>query len=173
MFVEGRIQAQRFAVAAVGPQLLAQAPAVIGNQGVGCLENAGGGAVVLLQADHLGIREIGAVLMNILDFRPAPAVNRLVVVAHHHQALAALGQQAQPGVLHGVGVLELVDQQVPESALIVFEQARVITPQVQGAQQQFGEVDDPGTLAGGFIGFIDRTHGCQEQVATGLDVLRA
>ncbi|MNE96363.1 hypothetical protein D3C80_1945580 [compost metagenome] len=75
--------------------------------------------------------------------------------------------------MHGVGVLELVDQQVPESALIVFEQARVITPQVQGAQQQFGEVDDPGTLAGGFIGFIDRTHGCQEQVATGLDVLRA
>jgi hypothetical protein len=109
---------------------------------------------------------------DVLDFRAAPAVDRLVVVAHHHQAVATLGQQAQPGVLHGVGVLELVHQNVPEALLIVRQQARVIAPQVEGAQQQFGEVDDAGAQAGGLVGFIDAAHGGQEQVAAGLNVLR-
>lgn len=62
--------------------------------------------------------------MNVLDFRAAPAVDRLVVVADHHQAVATLAKQAQPGVLHGVGVLELVHQNMPEAFLIMREQAR-------------------------------------------------
>ncbi|MNH08263.1 hypothetical protein D3C79_676740 [compost metagenome] len=55
----------------------------------------------------------------------------------------------------------------------MLQQARVVAPQVQGAQQQLGEVDDPGALAGGLVGFVDAAHGAQVQVATGLDVLRA
>ncbi len=46
--------------AAVGPQLLAQAPGVVGDQRVGGLEDVGGGAVVLLQADGLGAGEVAA-----------------------------------------------------------------------------------------------------------------
>ncbi|MNV86012.1 hypothetical protein D3C71_1800090 [compost metagenome] len=75
--------------------------------------------------------------------------------------------------MHGVGVLELVYQNVPEALLIVSEQAWVIAPQIECAQQQFGEVDDTGTQAGGLVGLIDTAHGCQEQVAAGLNVLRA
>ncbi|MNM52321.1 hypothetical protein D3C81_633980 [compost metagenome] len=111
--------------------------------------------------------------MDVLDLGAAPAVNRLVVVADHHQAVATLGQQSQPGVLHGVGILELVDQHMAEAPLVVFEQAGVVAPQVQGAQQQLGEVDDAGALAGCLVGFIDAAHGAQEQVTTGLDMLRA
>ena len=33
-------------------------------------------------------------LLDILDLRAAPAVDRLIVIADHHQAVAALGQQA-------------------------------------------------------------------------------
>ncbi|MNC08135.1 hypothetical protein D3C75_557090 [compost metagenome] len=173
MLVVGRVQGQWFAFAHVGPQFLAQAPAVVGDQRVGRLEDAAGGAVVLLQADHLGVGEVGSVLVNVLDLGTAPAVDRLVVIAHRHQAVTAARQQAQPGVLHGVGILELVHQHVAEASLIVLQQARVVTPQVQGAKQQLGEIDDTGALASLLVGRIDLAHGRQEQVAPRLDMLRA
>ena len=172
VLVEGGVQADRLAVAAVGPQLLAEAPVVVGDQRVGGLEDAGGGAVVLLQADQLGIGEVATELLDVLDLGAAPAVDRLVVVADHHQALAALGEQAQPGVLHGVGVLELVDQDVAEALLVVRQQVGLVAPQVQRAQQQLGEIDHSGARAGVFIGLVDLQHGGEEQVAAGLDILR-
>ncbi len=49
----------------------------------------------------------------------------------------------------------------------------MVAPQVQAAQQQLGEVDDPGALAGLLVGGIDVAHGRQEQVAPGLDMLWA
>ncbi|MNM43662.1 hypothetical protein D3C81_545430 [compost metagenome] len=173
VFVVGGIQRQWFAFAHVGPQLFAQAPAVVGDQRVGRLEDAAGGAVVLLQADHLGVGEVGRVLVDVLDLGAAPAVDRLVVIADRHQAVATCREQAQPGVLHGVGVLELVHQHMAEAPLVVLQQARMVAPQVQGTQQQFGKIDDAGTVAGLFIGAVDIAHGRQEQVATRLDVLRA
>ncbi|RMR60167.1 hypothetical protein ALP84_05238 [Pseudomonas cichorii] len=173
VFVEGGIQVDQIAIAHVGPQLFAQATAVIDDQAVGSLENACRRAVVLLQTDDFGIREVRRVLMNVLDLRATPAINGLVVIAHHHQAVAALGQQSQPGVLHGVGVLEFVHQHMAEAPLVVRQQAGMIAPQVQRTQQQFGEVDDAGALAGDFIGFVDRLHGGQEQIAAGLDMFGA
>ncbi len=53
------------------------------------------------------------------------------------------------------------------------QQARVIAPQVESAQQQLGEVDDAGPLAGDLVGFVDAFHGGQEQVAAGLNMFRA
>ncbi|KPZ19749.1 Uncharacterized protein ALO56_05260 [Pseudomonas viridiflava] len=172
VFVEGGIQADQLAVADIGPQLFAQATAVVDDQAVGRFEDARRGAVVLLQTNDLSVREVGGILVNVLDLRAAPAVDGLIVVADHHQAVATLSQQTQPGVLHGVGVLEFVHQHVAEAALIVRQQTGVVAPQVERAQQQFGEVDHAGTLAGRLIGFIDAAHGGQEQVAAGLNVLR-
>ncbi|MNZ35787.1 hypothetical protein D3C78_531910 [compost metagenome] len=60
-----------------------------------------------------------------------------------------------------------------EAPLVVLQQARAVAPEVEGAQQQFGEVDHPGARAGGLVGFVDLQHGAEEQVAAGLDVLRA
>ena len=173
MLVEGGVQGQRLAITDVGAQLLAEAPLVVGDQRVGGIEDVGRGAIVLLQTDDLGIGEIAVELLDVLDLRPAPAVDRLIVVTHHHQALATLGEKAQPGVLHGVGVLELVDQDMAEAALVMLQQAGIVAPQVEGAQQQFGEVNDAGTRASGLVGFIDAAHGGEEQVAAGLDALRA
>lgn len=92
VLVERGVQAQRLAVLAVGPQLLAQASLIVGDQGVGGLEDRRGGTVVLLQADHLGVGEVVAELLDVLDPCATPAVDRLVVVADHHQAVAALGE---------------------------------------------------------------------------------
>ena len=135
MFIKGGVEADRLALAAFGPQFLTETALVVGDQGVSGLEDASGGAVVLLEADGYGVLEVFAELVEILHPSAAPAVDRLVVVAHHHQTVAAFGQQAQPGVLHGVGVLELVHQDVPEAALVVIQQAWVIAPEVQRAQQ--------------------------------------
>ena len=170
VLVEGSVQADRLALAAGGPEFLAEATLVVGDQRVGGLEDAGGGAVVLFQADGFGIREVGAELVQVLDARAAPAVDRLVVVADHHQALATLGQQPQPGVLDGVGVLELIHQHMAEASLVVLEQAGVVAPQIQRTQQQLGEVDDASAGAGLFIGFVDLQLCGEEQITAGLDV---
>jgi hypothetical protein len=52
---------------------------------------------------------------------PRKRVDALVVVAdaEHGCLRAAAGQQLQPAVLQHVGVLELVDQDVAEAALVV------------------------------------------------------
>ncbi|CAI8916143.1 hypothetical protein EMIT0196MI5_30307 [Pseudomonas sp. IT-196MI5] len=171
MFVERGVQIDRFAFAAIGPEFFAQAPGVVGDQGVGSLQDTRGGAIVLFQTNGFGVGEVFGILVDVLDFRAAPAVNRLVIVAHHHQAVAALGQQAQPGVLHGVGVLELVHQNVPEALLIVRQQPRMVPPQIESTQQQLGEVDNACAQASGLVGFINAAHGRQEQVAAGLNVL--
>ena len=74
--------------------------------------------------------------------------------------------------MNGVGVLELVHENVPETLLIVRQQARVIAPQIERTQQQLGEVDHTCALARGLIGLINAAHGGQEQIAAGLNMLR-
>jgi len=58
VFVERGIQIDGFAFAAVSPQLFTHAPGVVGDQGVSRFEDAGRGAIVLLQTNGLGIREV-------------------------------------------------------------------------------------------------------------------
>ena len=75
--------------------------------------------------------------------------------------------------MNGVGVLEFVYQDVPEAFLVVRQQARVVAPQVQGTQQQFGKIDHTGALARDLIGLVNIAHGGQEQIAAGLDMFGA
>ena len=42
-----------------------------------------GGAVILLQTDDRGVRKVLLEIENVVDVRAAPAVDRLVFVAHH------------------------------------------------------------------------------------------
>jgi hypothetical protein len=52
---------------------------------------------------------------DVADVGPAPAVDRLVLVADDGDAVLAPRQQADQPVLHAVGVLELVDEHVIEA----------------------------------------------------------
>ena len=67
------------------------------------------------------------------------------------------GEHLQPGVLQAVGVLELVDQDVPEAPLVVLAQRGVVAHQLVGAQHQLGEVDHAFALALRFVGLVDPT----------------
>ena len=65
------------------PQVLALALAVVGDHGVGHVEDGLRAAVVLLQADDLGLRVVALELEDVADVGAAPRVDALVVVAHH------------------------------------------------------------------------------------------
>ena len=74
--------------------------------------------------------------------------------------------------MHGVGILELVNQDVPEARSVLLTQGRVVAPQLKRAQQQLGKIDGAGTVAGLLVGLVDPYHGGHIQVARRLDVLR-
>ena len=132
-----------------------------------------GGAVVLLQADGPGVGEIVGEGLDILDFRTAPAVHRLVIVAHDEHAAPAAAEQAHPLVLDGVGVLEFVDQQVLEARPVTVQQFRVISPQFIGAQQQFTKIDQPAACAFLLIEGIDLPVLALHRVAVVAQMRRA
>jgi|GEM_PF-1450627 len=173
LLVEGGIDLDGLAVRAVGPQVLAQALLVVRDDRVGGLENGGGGTIVLLQPHHMGLREIALEMADVLHLRPAPAVDRLVVVAHREDVPGAARQQAQPAVLQFVGVLELVHQQMGEALAVMVEQGGVVAHRFQRTQQQLGEVDQPALAAELVIGVVQFQQLLAGGVVAGLDMARA
>ena len=133
-FVERAVQRDRFTVDAVGPQLFTQTPVVVLNQGVSCAEDIVGRAVILLQTNGFCAREIGEEALDVFHLRPAPAVDRLVVITHDHHFTGIARQQADPGVLNVVGVLEFVHQDIGKAFAIVLQDMRFVEPQFMGAQ---------------------------------------
>ena len=132
--VKGGVALDGLALAALGPEVLAQAAGVVGDEGVGGLENGPGGAVVLFQAHHLGVGVVALEALHVLHFGPAPAIDGLVVVPHQEEVVPLPGQQPQPGVLDGIGVLELVHQDVGEALLVVVADVGPVTQQLVGTE---------------------------------------
>ena len=165
LLVERGVQADRLTFHPVSPEFLAQTPLVVGNHRVGGFQNGLGGAVVLLQPHQPGIGEIPLVLLDILDLRAPPAVDGLVVIAHHRQRHPVAGQHLQPGVLNGVGVLELVHQYVLEALLVVAQQFRPVQPELVGSQQQFTKIHQAALLAELLVLAVDLQHGIGEVIA--------
>ncbi len=100
----------------------------MGDQPVGGGEDRGGGAVILFQTNELHVREIPAELMDILHPGAAPAVDRLVIIAHHEDLAGIAGQQPHPGVLNGIGILKLVHQDVAEALPVMGQQIGMVAP---------------------------------------------
>jgi hypothetical protein len=174
LLVEPGVELDRLAVLAGAPQFLAEAPGVVRDDRVGGAQDGLRGAVVLLQAHGARGVEIVGEALDVLDLRAAPAVDRLVVVTDRDDGNMLTGQHPQPRVLDRVRVLELVDENLPETLLVMRQHLRRLQPQLVGAQQQLGEVHHAAALAGLLVGGIHALHGLQIQVAEGhLDVRRA
>ena len=121
LFVEGGVECNGCALVVRGPQLLAHPVIVIGNQGIGCLEDITGGAVVLLQLDDFYVCKIAAEMLHVLNLGTTPPINGLVIVPDHQHAAVIPGQHTYPGVLDGIGVLEFVYQQVAQAVTVMFQ----------------------------------------------------
>src|SRR6185437_5538705 len=99
-----------------------------------------------------------AELLQVLDARAAPAVDRLVVVANHEGMAVGTRDEPQPAVLDGIGILELIHQYVPEALAVMREELRVVAPELVGAQQQLREIDHAGTCAGLLVEAVEPDH---------------
>ncbi|CCK04814.1 conserved hypothetical protein [Cronobacter sakazakii 701] len=126
----------------------------------------------MFETNGLCARKVIQEALNILHLRAAPAVNRLVIVTHDHHFAGVARQQADPGVLNAVGVLELIHQNIGEALAVVIEDMRFVEPQLMGAQQQLGEIHQPRAVAGFLIRLIHLLPGLLYRVAVALNMVR-
>ena len=134
------VKRHRLANGGGGEQPLRLTLLIVGNHSVGGFQDGLGGAVVLLQLDDGALRVVALKLQDVADVRTAPGVDRLVVVAHHHDVLAGLRQQLGYQVLGAVGVLVLVNMQVAKARLVGFQDLLVLGQQEPAVHQQVVEV---------------------------------
>ena len=116
--VLGPVPLDRLSAVAHGEELLGLASDVVGDHGVGGVEDRLGRAEVLLEQNRRHVGKGPLELQDVADVGPAPAVDRLVGVADHAHVAVGLAQQLDDLVLGVVGVLELVDQNVAEALLV-------------------------------------------------------
>ena len=114
------------ALARIGPERLAEAPGVMGDEAVGGGEDVRGRTVILLEPDDLRAREILLEAQDVGDLGAAPGIDRLVVVADAAKVAARLGEQFQPFVLALVGILIFVDEDVAEAVAIASSTSRCL-----------------------------------------------
>ena len=70
-----------FAEHVLGAQRLAEAAFVVGDEVGGGREDVAGAAVVALEANDLRAGKVVIEAQDVIDLRPAPAIDRLVVIA--------------------------------------------------------------------------------------------
>jgi hypothetical protein len=122
------------------PQGLAEPPRVLGDQPARRAEDVRGRAVILFEADD---RRAGEVLVEaeyVRHLRPAPRIDRLIVVADAGDIAPLLREQPQPQILRDVGVLILIDEDVFEAPLIVRQHVGVAEKDRQHVKQQVAEI---------------------------------
>ena len=124
--------------------MLGPPPGVVGDDGVGGVEDRLGGAVVLLQHDDRGVGEGLLETQQVAEVGAPEAVDGLVGVAHHHDVAVLLGQGADEFPLGDVGVLELVDEDVGEAGPPLRRHVGMAAEEVDRRGQQVVEVEGRG-----------------------------
>ena len=153
----GLKHAHGLARARVGAQVFAQALAVVRDELVGRVQDVAAAAVVLLKLDLVLHPELAHEVGHVAHACAAKGVDALVIVAHREQgvgAVAILRQRAEhlePSVLQLVGVLELVDQDVSKTALVVLTHRGVVAQHLVAAKHQFTKVHHALALALRFV----------------------
>ena len=121
--------------------VLPKSALVAGDQTGGGCKDMAGRAIVAFEADDLRAREILVEAQDVVDLGAAPAIDRLVVIAHAADVGRTLRQQSQPQVLDDVGVLVLVDQNVAEAAVVFLARTSGFSrEQAEAFEQQIAEV---------------------------------
>ena len=100
-------------------------------------------AVVAAQDDGPGARVARLEIEDVVDRGTAERVDRLVVVAHDRHVPVRLGEQPDELRLGAVRVLELVDQQVPETLRDGLPGGRGAAHEPEGERDLVAEVDEP------------------------------
>ena len=134
---EARVGADR---AVAGDDVLGRAVRDRGHHGRRGVEDRLGRAVVDLEAELGRLGEAAPEVGDVLGRRPPEAVDALVVVAHHHEAVGSPRHQVEQLGLGVVGVLELVHEDVARGRARGLEAVRVRPQQVEGPHDREAEV---------------------------------
>ena len=155
LLVLGGVHLHLITLAIIRPQGLALALGVVLDDTVGCVEDVGGGAVVLLQTDGLGAGVEFFKVEDIFNGSAAETVDALVVIAHHADVALRPGEQTDQTELRHAGVLILVHQQVAVLILVEFPHVRVIGQQLHGLINQIVKIERTGLFQLFLVGCVD------------------
>ena len=125
----------------VRPHPLGLAVRVVGDHRVGRLEDDLRGPVVLLQPHLFRTREGPLEVEDVSHLRPAPRVDALIVVTHRAHVHRIAGQELEKIELRGVGVLELVDEEVAETPEVLLPNVGVLAQQLRREHEEIIEID--------------------------------
>jgi hypothetical protein len=128
-------EARRLPAHAKGSQHLGVAGAVVGDERVGERQDGLPRSVVHLQTDHQGLGPILGEVEDVLHLRAAPAVDRLVVVAHYAQVAVTKRERLDDPILRGIGVLIFVDHHLVEARSFDIAYVRELGEQALGTEQ--------------------------------------
>ena len=94
-------------------------------------------------------------MQYVFDFRPAPAVNTLIVIAHDKQIFMFGSQPLDDQILNPIGVLKLVDMNIAEFIRVIFQRFRVFCQQAIGFDQNIVKIERIGMQKFRFIAAIN------------------
>ena len=135
---------RRLAVLGLGPEVLGAAVLIVLYDLVGGVQDARGGAVILLQHHGGGVREVLLEIHDIAYVGAAPAVHALVGVAHHAEVVVLGRHRLDQHVLRVVGVLVLVHQDILEILLEILADLVLFLYQLDGAHDKVAEIHGAG-----------------------------
>ena len=152
--VGGGVDRDLVAFAVVGPEGLALAAVVVGDDGVGGVQDGLGGAVILLQTD--GPRPLVLIfkIQDVLDGGAPEPVDGLIVIAHHAQIFVPARQKAGQQILHVIGVLILVHQDIAEFSLIMGPDGLVLLQKLHRQIDDVVKIDGVVLLQPGLIAAV-------------------
>ena len=128
------------ALTVVGPEGLVLAGAVVFDHRVGCVQYVLGGAVILLQADHHGVRVDLFKIQDISDVGAAEFIDRLVIVAYDAEIFVLAGKKADQLELGGIGILIFVHHDIAEAVLVHLQYFIVRMEKLHSQHQQIVEI---------------------------------
>ena len=144
IFVHGGVELELLPLPRPGPQFLALAALVVADDGVGCLQDVAGGAVVLLQPDDPAALVLLLKGEDVLDGGSPEAVDGLVIVPYHAEVLISPRQGGGQQILEIVGVLILVDEHIAEFPLIEGPHVLVLLEQADRVEDDVVKVQGAG-----------------------------
>ena len=140
-------------VTLVGPQGFPAPPRIILDDGIGGVEDGGRAAIILLQLDDFDLRKMLFQIEQVGDFRPAPAINALVIITHHAKVPVLPRQRVDQLKLRGIGVLIFVHHDVLIFGAAGLKRIRMFAKQPQRQQDQIIKIHRIAGVQRRFVAF--------------------
>ena len=126
--IAGVVQSHRVSLSRTGPKVLTHAVFIVGNHGIGGIEDVRSRAVVLFELDNVLDLILAHEIGHISDPCSAEGVNGLVIIADAKDGTRVFGrvrQDLNPAVLQSIGVLKLIDEDELKALGIVLAKQRI------------------------------------------------